>query len=307
MIFNTSVWYNADMTKYNEITCKTACHKIDGFLPYEWDLNIYRGCGHHCKYCFALYSHKYMNSVNFFDEIFVKTNIAESLEKQLSSKNWKREVINLGGVTDSYQPAEEKYKLMPEILKVLIKYKTPVTISTKSKLILRDYDLIDELSKVASVNIACTITTINETVRELIEPNTSLSSERFEVLKEFSKTNASTGVHMMPVIPYLTDTYQNLDGLFMNAQKCGACYVITDILNLRGQTRKVFFEFIKNKLPHLYGKISALYRNYFVDKEFRMQFKEKSKQLRIKYPLKNKRKIFVNQELEHLPQQLSFF
>ncbi len=248
-----------------------------------------------------------MNSVNFFDEIFVKTNIAESLEKQLRSRTWKKEVINLGGVTDSYQPAEEKYKLMPEILKVLIKYKTPVTISTKSKLILRDYDLIDELSKVTSVNIACTITTVNETVRELIEPNTATAIEKFNVLKEFSKTNASTGVHMMPIIPYLTDTYQNLDGLFMNAQKCGACYVITELLNLRGQTRIVFFEFVKNKLPHLYGKIFGLYKNYFIDKEYRMQFKEKSKQLRMKYPLKNKRKIFVNEELEHLPQQLSLF
>ncbi len=292
---------------YQEITCKSACHKIDGFLPYEWDLNVYRGCGHRCTYCFALYSHKYINSVNFFDDIFVKTNIAESLEKQLSSKNWKREVINLGGVTDSYQPAEKKYKLMPEILKLLIKYKTPVTISTKSKLILRDYDLIAELAEKVPVNIACTITTVDEKVRELIEPNTSLSSERFKVLKEFSKTNASTGVHMMPVIPYLTDTYQNLDGLFMNAQECGACYVITDILNLRGQTRKVFFEFVKNQLPNLYSKISSLYKNYFVDKEYRMQFKEKSKQLRIKYPLKNKKRIFIPEKDIEAERQLMLF
>lgn len=298
--------YNSFMT-YQEITCKSACHKIDGFLPYGWDLNIYRGCAHRCVYCFALYSHKYINSVNFFDDIYVKTNIAEQLEKQLSSKKWQRQVVNLGGVTDSYQPAEEKYKLMPDVLKLLIKYKTPVTISTKSKLILRDYDLIDELSKVASVNIACTITTVNEAVRELIEPNASLSYERFNILKEFSKTNVSTGVHMMPVIPYLTDTYQNLDGLFMNAQECGACYVITDILNLRGQTRKIFFEFIKNKLPHLYGKISALYRNSFVDKEYRMQFKEKSKQFRIKYPLKNKRNHFSQSEKDiNLKQPLLF-
>jgi len=292
---------------YKEITCKSACHKIDGFLPYEWDLNIYRGCEHRCTYCFALYSHKYINAVNFFDDIYVKTNIAEQLEKQLSSRNWKREVINLGGVTDSYQPAEEKYKLMPEILKVLIKYKNPVTISTKSKLILRDYDLIAELAEKVPVNIACTVTAVDEKIRELIEPNTSLSSERFEVLKEFSKTNASTGVHMMPVIPYLTDTYQNLDGLFMQAGECGACYVITEVLNLRGQTRKVFFEFVKNKLPHLYGKISALYKNSFVDKEFRAQFKEKSKQLRIKYPLKNKKIIFVNDEFDNSPQQLMLF
>ncbi len=295
------------MTKYNEITCKTACHKIDGFLPYEWDLNIYRGCGHHCKYCFALYSHKYMNSPDFFDEIFVKTNIAESLEKQLRSRTWKREVINLGGVTDSYQPAEEKYKLMPEILKVLIKYKTPVTISTKSKLILRDYDLIDELSKVTSVNIACTITTVNETVRELIEPNTATAIEKFNVLKEFSKTNASIGLHSMPVIPHLTDSFYNISALFAKAQECGVNYIITDLLNLRGQTRIVFFEFIKAKLPHLYNKISSLYKTSFVDKNYRENFKQMASKIRIQYPLKNKKKHFNKEVYDNKLQQLSLF
>lgn len=292
------------MTNYQEITCKTACHKITGFLPYCWDLNIYRGCGHHCTYCFALYSHKYINSTNFFDEIFVKTNIAERLEKQLSSKSWKREVVNLGGVTDSYQPAEEKYKLMPEILKVLIKYKTPVTISTKSKLILRDYDLIDELSRVASVNIACTITTVNEQVRELIEPNAATSSERFNVLKELSKTNASIGLHSMPVIPHLTDSYSNISALFSKAQECGVNYIITDLLNLRGQTRIVFFEFIKNKLPHLYNKILSLYKTSYVDKSYKEHFKQMASKLRIQYPLKNKKKIFTAKEE---PKQLSLF
>ena len=81
---------------------------------------------HKCEYCFAQYSHKYMNSTNFFDEIYVKKNIVEVLEKQLVSKRGKREVINLGGVTDNYQPIEKEYKLMPHILKLLIKYKRDI-------------------------------------------------------------------------------------------------------------------------------------------------------------------------------------
>jgi DNA repair photolyase len=295
------------MINYQEITCKTACHKITGFLPYCWDLNVYRGCGHGCTYCFALYSHKYINSGNFFDEIFVKTNIAERLEKQLSGKNWKREVVNLGGVTDSYQPAEEKYKLMPEILKLLIKYKTPAVISTKSKLILRDYNLIDELSRTASVNVACTITTVNEKVRELIEPNAASSSERFEVLKAFSKTNASVGLHSMPVIPYLTDNYENIRELFAKAQECGVNYIITDLLNLRGQTRVVFFEFIKNKLPHLYNKLYPLYKTAYVNKEYKEHFKQMASKLRIQYPLKNKKNGFHKQAADEQPKQLSLF
>ncbi|WP_373276630.1 SPL family radical SAM protein, partial [Clostridioides difficile] len=126
---------------------------------------------HGCKYCYAIYSHKYINSNNYFEEIYVKTNIVEKLERQLKSSKWKKEVINIGGVTDSYQPIEADYKIMPEILNLLIKYKTPAIISTKSDLILRDYDLIDKLSRITYINVASTITTVNEDTQRLIEPN----------------------------------------------------------------------------------------------------------------------------------------
>gem|GEM_PF-3853937 len=89
-------------------------------MPYRWDLNIYRGCQHGCKYCYAVYSHKYLDSVDFFTDIHIKTNIVDELEKELRNNSWKREVVNIGGITDSYQPVEDKYKLMPEILKLFI-------------------------------------------------------------------------------------------------------------------------------------------------------------------------------------------
>ena len=123
------------MATYKEMTCTIACNKLKRKIPYSWDLNIYRGCEHGCKYCYAIYSHQYLNSKQYFDDIYVKTNIVEQLEKQFSSPTWKREVVNINGVTDSYQPIEAKYQLMPEILRLLIKYKTPCIISTKSDLI----------------------------------------------------------------------------------------------------------------------------------------------------------------------------
>ena len=150
------------MITYREINCKSALNKINNKYGFCYDLNIYRGCIHKCYYCFAVYSHKYINSRDFFGEIFVKKNIAEVLEKELSSRNWKRDIINLGSVTDNYQECEKDYKLMRDILKLLIRYKTPMCISTKSDLILRDFDLIDELSNIVPVRIATTITTLNE-------------------------------------------------------------------------------------------------------------------------------------------------
>ncbi len=273
------------MKKYNEVTCEAALNKLKRRVPYSWDLNIYRGCEHGCKYCYAIYSHRHMGSDDYFGDIYIKTNVVEQLEKQLRSPNWKREIVNIGGVTDSYQPAEEQYKLMPEILKLLIKYKTPAIISTKSDLILRDYDLIDELSRLTYINVAATITTMDEEIRKLIEPNGAASNKRFEMLKEFRKTNASVGLHVMPIIPYLTDSFKNIDSLFIKAKESDVHYVLPGTLYLRGQTRTVFFNFIKEKFPHLYDNLLMLYKTGGADKEYKNQLYQMVNELRDKYAL----------------------
>lgn len=259
------------MQKYNfkEIECVNACNKVNGRFPYHWDLNVYRGCEHGCKYCFALYTHKYMDSKDFFNEIYVKKNITEQLEKLLHSKRWNREVINLGGVTDNYQPAEEKYKIMPEILKLLIKYKTPCIVSTKSDLILRDYDLIDELSRVTCVNVAATITCMDERIQSMIEPNGVSSLKRFEMLGQFKKTKAKIGLHMMPIIPFITDSAENLEALYSMGNQTGVDYAITGILNLRGETKTLFLSFIKESFPAYYDKLCNMYKSGWVGSEYK--------------------------------------
>lgn len=266
-----------------EITCESALNKLKRRIPYGWDLNIYRGCQHACKYCFAIYSHKYLDDSDYFGSIYVKTNIIEQLEKELGNRNWKREVVNIGGVTDSYQPAEEQYKLMPDILKLLIKYKTPAIISTKSDLILRDYDLIDELSQITYVNIAATITTTDESVRQKIEPFGCESMKRFDMLKNFSKTNASIGLHVMPIIPYLTDSAENIESLCSNAQQAGVDYMLPGTLYLRGATRKVFFDFIKTDYPQLYDKLYNLYKTGGAGKEYKTELYKMVNAMRNKY------------------------
>lgn len=277
------------MSKYIEIKSKTACNRVhSNFLPFNWDLNVYRGCEHKCQYCFALYSHKYMNSTKFFDDIYVKKNIIECFEKQISSKRWKKSMVNIGGVTDTYQPAEKQYKLMPEILKLCIKYKIPISLSTKSKLILRDFDLFAKLATIVPVNIACTITTINENIRKLIEPNASNTQERFNNLKEFSKTNVNTGIFIMPIIPELTDSYENLSTLYKTAEQNGVNYAITSVLNLRGETKIQFLNFIKNKLPHLYKKISSYYKGAYVNSIYIKHLDKMLNKIEEKYPLKEK-------------------
>ena len=267
--------------QYLPISCKTALHSVQGGFPYKSDLNIYRGCENGCKYCFAIYSHKYMKpetgsevnvlSDNYYNHIYVKTNIVEQLEKELSRPSRKREVINIGGVCDSYQAAENEFNLMPDILKLMIKYKNPVIISTKSDLILRDFDLIEELAETTFVSIAATITTADEKLQKLIEPGAVSTQRRFDMLKKLKKTNATIGVHTMPILPLLTDSPENLESVFSKTKEIGADYIIVQPLYLRGQTRTFYFDFIQKEFPELYKPLKTLYKTGGLDKEYKSQ------------------------------------
>lgn len=284
-----------------EIICKSALNKLKRKIPYGWDLNIYRGCFHNCKYCYAIYSHAYLGE-NDFSQIFAKINICEMLEKELSNPNWCRDIINIGGITDSYQKAEETMKIMPEVLKILIKYKTPAIISTKSDLILRDFDLIAELSKLTYVNIASTITTMNEEDRCKIEPNASPSLDRFKILKEFRKTNASVGLHTMPIIPYITDSYNNIEYLCFMAKQADVHYMLPGVLYLRGATKKLFFDFIKSEYSDKYESLKELFIAGSASKLYKERlYNEIVNPLRTKYKISNS---YIKPMREKLPNKI---
>lgn len=268
-----------------EIACQTALNKLKRKIPYGWDLNIFRGCGHGCKYCYAMHSHDYLNDGNFFGNVYVKTNLVDILESELKSEKWNREIVNIGGVTDSYQPCEKERKIMPEILKLLIKYRTPAIISTKSDLILRDYDLIDELSRITYVNVAASIITTDENIRKAIEPGSAESRKRFEMLKTFRKTNASTGIHVMPIIPFLTDSRENFESLCALAADANVHYMLPGTLYLRGKTRKYFFDFIETRFPEIYEKLQTLYKTGGADKNYKENLYKMVNALRNKYGL----------------------
>lgn len=284
---------------YREINCKSAINRIENKFGFCNDLNIYRGCLHRCRYCYAVYSHKYINSRDFFGEIFVKKNIVEVLEKELSSKSWNREIINLGSVTDSYQKAEEDCKIMPDILKLLIKYKTPMCISTKSNLILRDFDLIAKLSNIVPVRIASTITTSNEKLSYLIEPNVISPLKRFEMLKEFKKTNAVVGVHVIPVLPFITE--DGLEDIFIKTKENNLDYTICETLNLRGECRKIYLNFVRKNFPEYYKKYIYIYNNNGeLKEEYKNRIHKKIKSLEEKYNLNydsfDLEKVYIKEE-----------
>lgn len=152
----------------------------------------------------------------------------------------------------------------------MIKYKNPVNISTKSKLILRDLDLIDELSKIAYVNITCTITCADEIIQKIIEPHASSSIERMKTLQLIKqKTNADVGILMMPIIPYITDSYKNMKAIYELADKIHLDYVLPGIMYLRGKTKPCFLDHIKKYDYEVYLKTKSLYAKGSCDKEYK--------------------------------------
>lgn len=270
-----------------EIKAKSVLHHHDREFSTCWDLNLYRGCGHRCIYCFAQYSHKYLGTEEFFDDIFVKTNAPESLISDFSKRSWNHEPINLCGVTDAYQPLEAKYKLMPQIIEIFIKYKNPMVITTKSVLALRDLDLLDELNKVAGVVMNISASIINEDIRKKIEPFSSPTVARLKMIREFSKRNIRTEVLLMPVIPYISDDMENLDAIFSLAKANGACGIIPNMLHLRGHTKNTFFTILSRNFPDLVPKIRELYNGSYINREYAEQFREKIRFLRGKHNLYN--------------------
>ena len=292
-----------------EITVKSALHKLRRKHPYGWDLNLYRGCAHRCNYCYAQYSHRYLESENFlrfFDDIFAKTNIADALDEELQSKNWKGDIVNIGGVTDSYQPAERYYRLMPDVLKIMIRHKNPVIISTKSNLILRDFDLIDRLSRLNYVNVAVTVTTMDEDTKGKLEPGSSPPRDRFEVLRRFRETDSSIGLHVMPILPFLTDGEENLDHIFALAAECRVDYVLTGTLYLRGLTRNHFFRFLEAEYPALHEKYRMLYRTGGADKSYKARLYSRVNRLRKKYGLSGSYSNPIKEKFKRFPGGNSF-
>lgn len=286
-----------------EIETKIALHYHKHAFATNYDVNIYRGCGHKCIYCFAQYSHKYLDSEQFFDDILVKTNVAESLDRDFSKRNWGGFPVNLCGVTDPYQTIEGKYTLMPKIIEVFMKHKNPLVITTKSALILRDIDLLVELNKVAHVDIRISISAMDENVRKKIEPFAAPTIDRLYAISEFSKRGIDTGILMMPIIPYLTDNIENLDEIFKIAKNNDAKSIIPQILHLRGNTKKVFFNHITEFFPELFQKINVIYKGSYADKDYLDSFRIKISSLRNKYNFYNKIPSYCNCKKQ--PTQLS--
>ncbi|MDQ6809652.1 MAG: PA0069 family radical SAM protein [Verrucomicrobiota bacterium] len=177
-------------------------------VGFETSVNPYRGCEHGCAYCFARPTHEYLGfsaGLDFETKIMVKEDAPELLASELSSPKWQPRVIAISGVTDPYQPVERKLRLTRRCLEVLARFRNPVTMITKNRLVTRDIDVLAELAACHAVSINVSVTSLDPKLQRILEPRTSSPNARLEAIAKLAAAGIPVGVMVAPVIPGITD------------------------------------------------------------------------------------------------------
>lgn len=177
-------------------------------INFDRSINAYKGCEHGCVYCFARPTHAYLDlspGLDFETRIFYKTHVTERLEAELGRKNYVCRTIAMGTNTDPYQPAERSHRITREILEMLLACRHPVSIVTKSQLILRDLDLLVPLAELGLVSVNVSVTTLDNELKRRLEPRTAGPAARLKVIRELSAAGVPVGAMIAPVIPFLND------------------------------------------------------------------------------------------------------
>lgn len=235
-------------------------HFVDakGILSAKNGMNIYRGCTHGCIYCDSRSECYQMNHA--FEDIEVKQNCVTLLEKALQSKR-KKCMIGTGSMSDPYMHCEEKLELMRRCLEVIERYEFGVAVQTKSDRILRDLPLLSKINKNAKAVVQTTFTTYDEELCKLIEPNVCTTKKRFEMLLSMKEEGIATVVWIDPILPFINDTQENLDGLLeycIQAKVKGViCFGIG--MTLRNGNREYFYQKLDEHFPGLRSKYQETY------------------------------------------------
>ena len=223
-------------------------------MPFTWMINPYRGCEFACKYCYARYTHEFMelrDGLDFERKIYVKQNIAWLLRQELR-KVGASESIAMGTATDPYQPAERKFAVTRTILEEFSRHKgLKLGIVTKSNLILRDLDLLKTIAGQNRLTVVITVTTLQTDLARILEPRAPRPDLRLDALRQLTAAGLNAGINCAPVLPAITDRPQDLESLVQASAEAGAHFLNAQSLFLKPCSAKVFLPFLKDKFPEL--------------------------------------------------------
>lgn len=250
------------MNTITEITAKTILNHVkqpDTWFGLKYNMNLYRGCQHQCIYCD---SRSDCYRIENFAEIQVKVNALTLLEDVLPRKRI-RGTIGFGSMNDPYMPVEKEYRMMGQALEIIARHDFPIHILTKSNLVLRDQVLIKEISNVYAA-VSFTITTADDDLAAKLEPGAPLPSARFEAMRRLANAGIRTGVTMMPLLPFLEDSEENIRQIVSRAHVCGATYIIPAFgVTLRPGSRDYYYQELDQRFPGLKEKYIQQYGDQY--------------------------------------------
>jgi DNA repair photolyase len=280
--------------EYFGLEARTALNREStGRMPFAWTLNPYRGCEFGCKYCYARYTHEFMelrDGRDFERKIYAKVNSPEILRQELLHAKDKGLPIALGTATDPYQPAEKQFEITRRMLEAMAALSgLEVHITTKSVLILRDVDLLKAMAGRHRFSVHMTVTTLDERLARLLEPKAPPPVKRLEAVAQLARARVPVGVNAMPILPGLTDSPQALEALARAAAAAGAQSIYGNVLFLKPSAMAQFMPFLEKEFPQLVSRYRKLYaRSAYLNGEYREHMTKLMAELRMKYRLEGK-------------------
>jgi DNA repair photolyase len=242
-------------------------------VGFEQSINPYRGCSHGCVYCFARPTHAYLGlspGLDFETKLFYKDNAVALLRAELSKRNYLCKTIALGINTDGWQPLERRLKVTRSVLAVLAECRHPVTIVTKSALVVRDLDLLQDLARDRLVSVMVSITSLDSDIKRTLEPRTASPQARLKVIEELSAAGVPVGVLVAPVIPALTD--HELERILEAAKTAGASSAGYVLLRLPHEVKDLFREWLAEHYPDRAKHVMSLINQSRGGKDYQSEF-----------------------------------
>jgi len=250
--------------EYRELPCKTLIGACDSLrVPIDFSINPYRGCEFGCTYCYARYTHEYMELDNWLDferKVFVKQGAREALLRDLRRLDLQGKSVAIGTATDPYQPAERRYGLTRSLLEVFAgRRNLQLSVTTKSDLVARDTDLLARIAEHNELHVNVTVTTPHHELSRRTEPRAPRPDKRLAAVRTLSGLGIKVGVFVMPILPRITDSHADLDLLVGLAKEAGAQYLGSQVLFLRRSSTRRYFPFIEERFPELLPYYKRLY------------------------------------------------
>jgi len=285
-------------------------------MPFTWTINPYRGCEFGCRYCYARYTHEFMemrDGMEFEQKIYVKQHAGGLLRNELRRVK-PHESIALGTATDPYQPAERRYEITRGILEEFARHRGyELGIVTKSNLIERDLELLQQVAQSNRLSVHVTITTLNTDLARILEPRAPRPDLRMDAVRALVKAGLRVGISCSPVIPGITDSPKDLESLIQTAADAGADYVFANPLFLKPCSAAVFLPFLEQNFPHLAENYRQRYRDRaFLPAAYGKRLSQLVARLREKYKLtrahRRERSSFATKwPVQALDEQLKLF